>query len=236
MTEKSRKAVALIAAAGRGERMGAATRKQYLDLAGRPILAHTIAVFQQSPEVDAVVPVVAPEDVEYCWEKMVYPYGFSKVIRVVAGGVDRSQSVWLGLQALDPHTELVLVHDGVRPLVPPDQVAEVIGAARLYGAAVLAVPVKDTIKEADAGGFVARTPDRGQLWASQTPQVFAYELLLRAYRQALEQEGTGGTDDAMLVEALGCPVKLVPGAYRNIKITTEEDLTVARVLLEGGER
>lgn len=235
MTDNAGKTVTLVAAAGRGERMGSGTRKQFLDLAGRPILARTIAVFEECPEVDAVVLVVAPEDVEYCWEKMVQPYRFAKVTRVVAGGPDRSRSVWLGLQTLDPCTELVLVHDGVRPLVPPNLVAEVIGAARHHGAAVLAVPVKDTIKEADAGGFVARTPERGQLWASQTPQVFEYGLLIRAYRRFLEQEGAGSTDDAMLVEALGHAVKLVPGAYRNIKITTGEDLAVARALLESEE-
>lgn len=214
--------------------MGNPVKKQYLELGGKPVLTRTLEVFEANPQVQQVVPVVAPEDVSYCWEATVKPFGLTKVNQVVAGGCDRTESVWKGLQALDTATRLVLVHDGVRPFVPVDLVTQAIAAAWSHGAAVLAVPVKETIKMADESDFVASTPDRRWLWASQTPQAFSYDLLLEAYRQARAQGPASATDDAMLVEALGYPVKLVPGVYRNLKITTGEDLAVARALLEEG--
>lgn len=227
-----KKIVALIAAAGRGTRMGVAQeKKQYIILGDRPILAHTIAIFEESPLVSEIVVVVCPEDTEYCQREIVEKYGFQKVTQIVPGGQQRQDSVYQGLLRLASDTEIVLVHDGVRPFFPPELIPEVVQAVCTYGAAVVAVPVKDTIKIADVTGFAKKTPDRRSLWAVQTPQAFSYPLLLAAYQEA-QKKGLQATDDAMLVEALGQRVKLVLGTYKNLKITTPEDLVIARALLE----
>ncbi|NLJ33977.1 MAG: 2-C-methyl-D-erythritol 4-phosphate cytidylyltransferase [Firmicutes bacterium] len=228
----SKKVAALIAAAGRGTRMGPVfLKKQYHPLGDRPILAHTLAIFQESPLITDIVLVVAPEDIPYCRRELVDKYGFSKVGEIVAGGESRTDSVYQGLLALGANTHTVLVHDGVRPLLPPGLIAKVVQAVRTYGAAVVAVPVKDTIKICDRAGFVAQTPDRNTLWAVQTPQAFSYSLLLKAH-EAARKSGLAATDDAMLVEALGQRIKLVPGSYENLKITTPEDMDLARALLK----
>ena len=226
---------ALIAAAGRGTRMGSSPRKkQYHLLGDRPILAHTAAIFQESPLITDIVIVVGPEDIPYCQGEIVDKYALSKVQQIVAGGESRTDSVYQGLLSLAPDTHMVLVHDGVRPLFPPSLIPEVVQAVHTYGAAVVAVPVKDTIKISDKDGFVKETPDRDTLWAVQTPQAFSYPLLLQAYRAA-QDTGLTATDDAMLVEALGRRVKLVPGVYENLKITTPADMDLAETLLKRGE-
>jgi len=229
--------VALIAAAGRGTRMAgsAQQKKQYFMLGDRPVLAHTISIFEESPLVDDIVVVVCPEDIAYCQREIVTKYGFQKVSKLVPGGRQRGDSVYQGLLALDPAPDIVLVHDGVRPFFPSALMGEVVQAVRTYGAAVVAVPVKDTIKIADVAGFVKRTPERRSLWAVQTPQGFSYPLLLAAYREARQRQ-LQATDDAMLVEALGHRVKLVLGTYENIKITTPEDFIIAEALFARGVR
>jgi 2-C-methyl-D-erythritol 4-phosphate cytidylyltransferase len=227
--------VALIAAAGRGTRMGGSAqhKKQYHMLGDRPVLAHTIAIFEESPLVDEIVIVVCPEDIDHCRREVVDKYGFQKVSQLVPGGEQRADSVYQGLLALDPDPDFVLVHDGVRPFFPSALIGEVVQAVRTYQAAVVAVPVKDTIKIADVAGFVKKTPERRSLWAVQTPQAFSYPLLLEAYREG-RQRKLQVTDDAMLVEALGYRVKLVLGTYENIKITTPEDFVLAEALLAKG--
>jgi 2-C-methyl-D-erythritol 4-phosphate cytidylyltransferase len=227
--------VALIAAAGRGTRMGggAQYKKQYFMLGDRPVLAHTVSIFEESPLVGDIVIVVCPEDIDYCQREVVAKYGFKKVSKIIPGGEQRADSVYQGLLALEPDTEIVLIHDGVRPFFPPALIGEVVQAVCTYQAAVVAVPVKDTIKIADMAGFARKTPDRRFLWAVQTPQGFSYPLLMQAYRAA-RQKKLQATDDAMLVEALGCRVKLVLGTYENMKITTPEDFILAEALLEKG--
>jgi 2-C-methyl-D-erythritol 4-phosphate cytidylyltransferase len=223
----------LIPAAGQGRRMGTALSKQYLEVGDRPILAHTLAVFQQHPKIDQIYVIASPEAVDYCRAEIVERFALSKVKAVVAGGPERQSSVWLGLQACDAgEDDLVLVHDGVRPLLTGACIDRLLTVVAKVGACVVAVPVKDTIKEVESG-MVRSTPDRQRLWQVQTPQGFRAGLLRRAHQQAL-REGYRGTDDAALVERLGETVAVVEGDYRNIKITTAEDLLLASALLAGG--
>jgi 2-C-methyl-D-erythritol 4-phosphate cytidylyltransferase len=220
----------LIPAAGSGRRMGTHLSKQYLEVAGRPILAHTLGLFQDHPKVDQIYVVASPDAVDFCREEIVERYAFSKVVAVVAGGEERQTSVHLGLQACAAaDDDLILVHDGVRPLLTADCIDRLLPVAHRMGACVLAVPVKDTIKEVEAG-VVQSTPDRHRLWQVQTPQAFRAGLLRRAHQQA-QRDGFLGTDDAVLVERLGEVVAVVAGDYRNFKITTADDLAIAQALL-----
>ncbi|MEK5025720.1 2-C-methyl-D-erythritol 4-phosphate cytidylyltransferase [Paenibacillus sp. FSL M7-1046] len=214
---------AVIVAAGRGTRMGTAESKQYLLLQGKPIIVHTLEVFQQHELISEIVLVTGQEDIERCRE-WVEAYKLDKVKAVVPGGSERQHSVHLGLKQLD--TNWVMVHDGVRPFVQESEIDACYERARAVGASALAVPVKDTIKQVDGNGKVLSTPDRRSLWAIQTPQTFRLSDLLAAYAAA-EREGFIGTDDSSLAERSGIPVSVVEGSYRNIKITTPEDLDFA---------
>ncbi|GGG06857.1 2-C-methyl-D-erythritol 4-phosphate cytidylyltransferase [Paenibacillus abyssi] len=217
----------VVVAAGRGTRMGSAQSKQYLLLRDKPILVHTLERFEQMEEVAEVALVVGEKDVSRC-QSWVSDYGLSKVKAVVAGGKERQDSVYRGLQALD--SEWVMVHDGVRPLVTAEAVRRCCKVAREAGAAVLAVPVKDTIKQVNEEGVIIATPDRRSLWAIQTPQAFRRALLMEAHERALA-DGFLGTDDAMAVERIGVKVAVAEGDYTNIKITTPEDLPLAEFWL-----
>ncbi len=224
---------AVVVAAGSGKRMGSAVSKQYLPLYGKPIVVHALEAFEASPAVDAVVLVVGQGDADY-GRQLIETYGLTKTVRVTAGGAERQHSVKAGLDALRdalPNAEWALVHDGARPLVTPEVIAGALEAAHETGAAIPAVPVKDTIKVADRSGIVAATPERQSLWAVQTPQAFRVDLLLRAH-EAAEAESFLGTDDAMLVERIGGKVRISKGDYRNLKVTTPEDLEVAKRFIE----
>jgi 2-C-methyl-D-erythritol 4-phosphate cytidylyltransferase len=218
---------AVIVAAGRGTRMGAGDNKPYLPLSGRPVLAYALEAFERCGTVASVVLVVAPGE-EARAAEVVREGGFAKVSAIVRGGAERQDSVFAGLAALS--TQGVLVHDAARPLVAPHQIEACCRAAERHGAAALAVRVKDTIKVADERGFIVDTPDRRLLWAVQTPQAFVREELLEAHRLA-RLEGAAATDDAMLLERRGRKVAIVEGDYRNLKITTPEDLPVAELFL-----
>ena len=228
------KVYVLVPAAGLGRRMGASLNKQYLTLADRPILAHTLGLFDGHPRVAGVY-VISPEDeIPFCRREVVERYGFAKVLGLVAGGAERQDSVRNGLRACGAEAEdLVLIHDGVRPLCPSSCIDAAIASASRIGACVVGVPVKDTIKEVE-GGMIQGTPQRQRLWQAQTPQAFRYGLIRDAHERALA-EGWLGTDDASLVERLGLPVAMVTGDYRNIKITTPEDLLLARAFLASSE-
>jgi len=226
------KTTALVVAAGAGKRMGRGEiPKQFLQIASLPILAHTLARFEGFRCVSQVVLVVRREDVERGRSEVVEKYHFDKVKAVVPGGPTRQDSVYNGLQAVDPQTDIVVIHDGVRIFVTEAVVLESIHAAQSYGGAVVAVPVKDTIKRVSEDGFVCETLNRHELWAIQTPQTFTYPLIQLAHEKA-RQDGFYGTDDAVLLERLGYAVKIVPGSYRNIKITTPEDLILADLILQ----
>lgn len=222
---------AVIAAAGQGKRMGGGTPKQFLPLKGKPVLAWTLLAFQKVSEIRSIVLVCPEGDEDFCQREIVRPYGLDKVHRILPGGQERQESVYRGLRAVDSGCGLVAIHDGARPLVTAALISRTVAEARRHGAAVVAVPVKDTVKIAGASEMISETPDRRTLWAAQTPQVFLRELALSAHRRALE-EGFLGTDDSALVERLGHPVKLVIGEPENLKITAPLDLLVAEAILE----
>lgn len=227
------KSFALIPAAGMGKRMGASINKQYLQLDGMPIVARTISVFENSSFIDGIMLVIPEEEIPYCREHVVNAYGFTKIIDIVAGGKERQYSVMNGLQALKQHVseqDVILIHDGVRPFITPQIIQESIEIARTGEGALTAVPVKDTIKRA-CNGLVTDTPDREALWQAQTPQSFLFNTIFQAHCKAAE-EGFTGTDDASLVERLGGTVRILRGDYRNIKITTPEDLVLAEAFLK----
>lgn len=223
----------VIVAAGRGTRMGTAESKQFLPIGGKPILFHTLEAFQRMACVDHIVVVVGEQDVDRC-RTAASQHAWTKITDVVSGGAERQHSVYKGLLCLEPDTEWVMVHDGVRPFVTESEVLDCLQAARQSGAAVLAVPVKDTIKQVDADGFIVATPDRNGLWAIQTPQIFRLAELKEAHEAAM-RDGFLGTDDAMLVERMGKRVRIAKGRYTNIKITTPEDLAWANYWLANQE-
>jgi 2-C-methyl-D-erythritol 4-phosphate cytidylyltransferase len=227
------KVAAIIAAAGLGRRMQQDTPKTYLQLAGKPILIHTLEVFEKVPEVKEVLVVVHPEDLEFCQEEVIDPYPLKKVLRLVPGGKERQDSVYHALKVLKKEAaeiDVILVHDGVRPLVDPAQVRKVVAAARRHGGAILGIPCQDTLKRVNSRGEVVATVDRQELWQVQTPQAFQAALLWRAYQEAMER-GFYATDEAALVEALGETVVVVPGTCLNLKITTPDDLKMAEAIL-----
>jgi 2-C-methyl-D-erythritol 4-phosphate cytidylyltransferase len=220
---------AIIPAAGSGRRMG--RPKQWLPLAGRPLLAWTLAAFEACPEVAEVVLVVPAEDIDRAGLEVVEPYGFRKVGRIVAGGSERQDSVENGFAALTSRPDLVMVHDGARCLVTPEVLSRAVAATAEHGATLAAVPVRDTLKRVDEAGVVLATVEREGLWQAQTPQTFRFDLLEEAIECA-RREGFRGTDEAALVERLGHRVRVVLGSARNFKVTTPEDVALAERLLK----
>lgn len=223
-------------AAGQGKRMQAGLNKVFLELMGESILLRTLRQFSVVPAVKELVVVTGGDEVAVVRRRLSRVPGL-KPIKVVAGGTERQYSIWNGLRQSAPEADVVLVHDAARPLVTKETIEAVIAAAREYGAAIAAVPEKNTVKIV-ADGIVTATPDRSTLWSVQTPQGFHRDLLIAANEQA-ERDGFLGTDDASLVEHYGTPVHVVMDSYRNIKITTPEDLIIAEALLRhehGGVR
>ena len=224
---------AVIPAAGLSKRLGTRRRKPFVRLAGRPILAWTLQALEAVSLLKEIVVVAHRKDLKgVC--TMIRGLKLSRPVKVVPGGSTRMESVFQGLRALSPAIRWVAVHDGARPLVTPDLIRRTIQAARKSGAAIAAVPVVPTIKEA-RGRWVAATLNRSRLWAVQTPQVFRRDWLERAHQRG-RANGVEATDDAALVERLGCRVRIVPGFPRNIKITASEDLAIAEVLLRVGTK
>lgn len=227
--ESGRMVTAVFPAAGSGKRMRAGMNKVFLELAGKPILVHTLLRFSSSRAIDSLVVVVAEAEVSYIKELLQGVHGL-KPFKVVPGGAERQYSIYNGLKAVPEDTEIILVHDAARPLVSTAAIEKVVAGAREVGGAIAAVPEKCTVKVVSADGLVQTTPPRETLWEVQTPQGFRREILMEAYRKA-EEDGFLGTDDSSLVERIGCPVKVVMSDYRNIKVTTPEDLTIAEALL-----
>ena len=231
MKSASLKKVAVIPAAGFGVRMKSDRAKQFLSLDGRPVLAVTLGVFQASGHIDAVVLVAPPTDVVYCREEIVEKFHLSKVKKIVPGGERRQDSVRLGIEATEGKYDLVVIHDGVRPLIDKGLLKRVMDASATHRAVIAALPAKETVKEVDEHRQVIRTYDRHRVWMVQTPQAFRYEDILAAHHMALAQGWEEATDDALLMERLGIPVTVVEGSERNIKVTTPHDLELARFLL-----
>lgn len=224
---------AVILAAGASTRMNLSVGKQFFPLLGMPAVARTILSFEKAREISSVVVVCREED-RGQMAVVVRGVGAQKVTAVVPGGATRQQSAAKGLKAVPEGTELVAVHDGARPLVLPEEIDACVCDAREHGASALAVPVKDTIKQADSDGFIAATPDRSLLWAVQTPQVFRRELYETAIRGA-QAEGADYTDDCQLLEHAGVRVHLCRGSYENLKLTTRDDIIAAEAILRRRE-
>lgn len=224
---------AIIVAAGKGVRMKGTMRKQYLDLSGRPVLAHSIMVFDSCSQVEEIFLVVPKEDVEYCQNKILSLLDLKNQINLVHGGAKRQDSVYNGLQAIAKNTDTVVIHDGVRPLIHPEELKECILGSKKYGACILGTPASDTLKRVDKSGIIETTLPRENIWLAQTPQAFQYDIIIKAHETA-RRDGYVGTDDASLVERLGANVKIISGSKFNIKITKKEDLAVAKAMFDAG--
>ena len=227
--------VAIVPAAGKGLRMNHHLPKQYLPLGGKPIVARTLLGLQSFAVIDEIFLAVRSEEKEYCEREIVRKYGLTKVCQVIEGGERRQDSVYNALEKIGGGAGLVVIHDGVRPFLAESILMESVAQATVHKAAVVAVPITDTVKVAKQHGFIKKTLPREDLWAVQTLQVFEYGLILEAHREA-KKENFPATDDASLVERMGHPVKVVEGSTENIKITTPEDLVMAEAILrEFGE-
>lgn len=231
---------AIVLAAGAGKRMQSAVAKQYMLLDGKPIIWYALNAFEKSEQIQQVILVVGAGEIPFCREEIVEKFGFTKVKEIVEGGAERYLSVWEGLKCLEPEEgNFVFVHDGARPFVTEAIIRDAYEAVREYGACVVGMPVKDTIKVVDEEDFAVQTPNRKTLWAVQTPQVFEELLIYKSYEEVvqnleeLKAKGIEITDDAMVVETVSNrKVKLIKGSYENIKITTPEDILVAQSFLE----
>lgn len=234
MMQKGKRTAAVVLAAGSGKRMGSSTKKQYMLLDGKPVVYYSLKAFQES-FVDEIILVVSAGDTEYCRKEIVERYGLHKVSCITEGGKERYHSVAAGLRNAQD-CDFVFIHDGARPMITQELLSRLLACVREHGACVAGMPVKDTIKIADENGSIEQTPDRRLVWMIQTPQVFEYSLIQNAYEQLLEREqeflskGISVTDDAMVVEGLtGHKVRLVEGSYKNMKITTPEDMKIAEL-------
>ncbi len=231
---EKQKYAAIVLAAGSGKRMNSQVHKQYLIIQDRPVLYYSLKAFEDSA-VDEIVLVVGKGEEEFCRKEIVDKYGISKVKAIVEGGKERYHSVFEGLKQTSD-ADYVLIHDGARPFVNQEIIRRCMLEVPEYQTCVVGMPVKDTIKIADEGGYAKQTPDRKNVWMIQTPQTFSYALIYEAYEEMLKTEDTAITDDAMVLERIkGKKSKLIEGSYRNIKITTPEDLLIANVYLQHPE-
>jgi 2-C-methyl-D-erythritol 4-phosphate cytidylyltransferase len=222
---------AIIVAAGMGIRMKGATRKQYLNLAGQPVLSYSLVTFDACVLIEEISLVVPEEDIKDCQNKIISILDLKKRVHLIPGGNHRQVSVYNGLQALDKKTDTVVIHDGVRPFVRSEDLTACILGAEDVGACILGTPSSDTPKRVDKSQIIEETLDRESIWLAQTPQAFQYDLIMKAHERA-RRDGVIGTDDASLVERLGQNVKIINSSKFNIKITLKEDLAVAKALFD----
>lgn len=225
------KITAIILAAGIGRRMGTDISKQYLTIDGKPILVHTLENFEKAQSISNIIIVVSKVDIEYVQKEVRDKYQISKVTDITIGGKERQDSVKCGLECLDDDTDIVVIHDGVRPFISTEYIELLVKNVGEKRAITLGVPVKDTVKSVKSDGYISKTLDRSELWLTQTPQVFLRNVICKAYAQAY-RDGIYGTDDAALVERMGIPVMMMPGSNQNIKITTPEDLVIGEYILK----
>jgi 2-C-methyl-D-erythritol 4-phosphate cytidylyltransferase len=217
----------VIPAAGQGKRMKAGKNKQFIELRDQPVIVHTLKVFERDEWCEGIILVINEAEREQ-FNEILKRFAIKKVISMVSGGTERQHSVYNGLKEIK-NSDIVLIHDGARPFITVEKIHELVQAAKEHGAAVVAVPVKDTIKRV-FDGYVHETVERSSLWAVQTPQAFHVSLVLEAHERA-SLERYIGTDDASLVERIGKQVKIIEGDYRNIKLTTPDDLLFAQAIL-----
>lgn len=227
-----KKNIAIVLAAGKGTRMGTDRPKQFLDIQDKPVLYYSLKQFQESDIIDEIILVIGREYQQYCKEEILVPYNLTKVKKMIEGGAERYHSVYQGLKECE-NCGYVFIHDGARPFISEEILKRCIENVRKEQACVVAMPVKDTIKIADPEGYVETTPSREKVWMVQTPQVFSYDLVWKAYQKMMLTDGVGITDDAMVVELFADhKIKLIKGSYENIKITTPEDIIIAENFLK----
>lgn len=220
----------IIVAAGTGSRMKKGINKQFIKLNSKEIIAYTIDKFYNNENIDDIVVVIKKDEEDYFIENIINKYKFEN-IKIAYGGAERQDSVYNGIKKLEKNCDIVLVHDGARPFITDNIIKKSIAQAKEHNAVVVGVKVKDTIKVVSEDGNIVDTPNRSYLWSVQTPQVFKYEIITKAYQDAYN-DNYYGTDDAMLVERIGYNVKMVEGSYDNIKITTQEDLNFGEQILK----
>ena len=231
MTRSRPKVIAIIPAAGSGTRLEGRIKKQFLPLKGKPIIIHTLQRFEHCADVDEIVVAVPESDIVEI-EQLISRYRVHKVSKAIIGGQKRQDSVYQALKRISARdSDILIVHDGVRPFVETKKISQVIKACKEFDAAVLAVQPKDTIRRSSGGGFFDQTLDRTALWLVQTPQAFRAKLLMKAFEKAYKDKFYS-TDEAALVERLGVKVRIVEGSYDNIKITTQEDLEFGTLIFE----
>lgn len=236
---KKNKYIAVVLAAGQGSRMKSKVAKQYMCIHGKPMLYYSLRAFQDS-QVDEIILVVGNEEVNYCKEYIIDKYNFNKVKSVVVGGKERYLSVYNALQVIKDRTTdiydnescYVLIHDAARPLITQKIIDDTIQGVTCSGAVVVAVPSKDTIKIVDATGAIEHTPKRSLTYVIQTPQAFELDVLIKSYDKVMKANNLEITDDAMIVEhGSNHRIQVVEGSYKNIKVTTPEDIQIAEMLL-----
>jgi len=226
---------AIIVAAGKSERFGDKMPKQFQEVAGKPLLAWTISAFEKAGSIDQIVVVVSEEFQLFVTQKVIDPFKFSKVCKIVSGGKNRQESVYNALKSLPKSAKVVAIHDGVRPLVQPGDIDSVVVSAAKYKAAILAVPARETVKEVD-GDSIATTLPREKIWLAQTPQAFEYELILNAHEKSVVSGYSDCvTDDSLLVEEEGVSVRVIEPSSVNIKVTTLEDMSYVELVLRKGQ-
>jgi len=224
-------ASAIIVAAGKGSRMKGPTRKQYLELSGRPVLSYSLIIFDACTLIEEIFLVVPKNDIDACQNKIISSLNLKKKVQLISGGVHRQDSVYNGLLSIGKQSDIVVIHDGVRPFVRPEDLTACIRCAKKVDACILGTPASDTLKRVDKSQRIEKTLDRKNIWLIQTPQAFKYDLIMEAH-EAARRDGVIGTDDASLVERLGKDVKIIDGNRYNIKITVKEDLVVAHALID----
>lgn len=229
-TEHGTRTTAILVAAGKGTRMGLNVDKLFLEIAGKPVVAHTWQRFAEAPCIDEIVLVVR-DGMQSAFEELAQKFSLIKPFRLAVGGKERQDSVWNGLEAVSPKTEIVAIQDAARPCTSLSVIKATIAAARETGAAVAAQPITDTIKESADGSLIERTLDRSHLWAVQTPQTFRVEVIKRALTE-VRRQGVLVTDDTAACEFIGQPVRLVVSSQPNPKVTRPEDLPYFTVLLQ----
>lgn len=222
---------AIIVAAGRGIRMKGPTRKQYLELSGQPVLSYSLIIFDACTLIEEIFLVVPKKDIDDCQNEIISMLDLKKRVHLIPGGVHRQDSVYNGLLSLEKKSDIVVIHDGVRPFIRSEDLTACILCAKNVGACVLGMPASDTLKQVDESQLIEKTLDRKKIWLTQTPQAFKYDLILKAH-EAARRDGVIATDDASLVERLGKKVKIIKGNKYNIKITVREDLAVAHALID----
>lgn len=223
----------VIPAAGQGKRMNAGMNKLFIKLNNIPVIIHTLNVFEQDHDCKGIVLAVNENEVNYFIE-LIRQYHIKKVIKIVNGGEERQNSVYNGLKALQDEDAIVLIHDGARPFIKTSTIQELVQCATRFDSAIVAVPVKDTIK-AVHNNIVKKTVERSSLWSVQTPQAFRLSLIIEAHQDAENQQFLG-TDDSSLVERMGKKVHIVMGDYENIKLTTPEDIMYGEAILAKNEK